>query len=358
MAAAVDIPAADSVTPSWLTARLRGAGYPDIDVRGLRHRPVGTGQTGKCVRFELALAQPGTGPASLIGKFPSDNALSRDSAVAMGIYEREVVFYRDLAPRLGIAVPRCYHAAIDAEGRQFVILMEDLAPARAGDQLAGCSVEVARAAVLQLVGLQAPTWCDPAIAERFAEPEDGFFSDMHGLYNRMLPAFMDRYGPSLDAAEADFIRRTGASPEAPLFQPVGTPFCLEHRDYRLDNLLIDDSVTPPRVTVVDWQGLRMGRPLNDVALCVAGGLEPDVRRQAEEGILRDYHAALVAAGVGDFDWARCWHEYRRAAFAGLGLTVIAAVAVEQTTRGDAMFTAMARRYARHGLEVGADEFLR
>jgi hypothetical protein len=109
---------------------------------------------------------------------------------------------------------------------------------------------------------------------------------------------------------------------------------------------------------VDWQGLRMGRPLNDVALCVAGGLEPEVRREVEAGILRDYHAALLGAGVHDFDWERCWFEYRRAAFAGLGLTVIASVAVAQTPRGDAMFTAMARRYARHGLDAGAEEFLR
>jgi hypothetical protein len=354
---APDIPQPESVTAAWLTERLREAGFARAAVRSLRSEAVGTGQTGKCVRYELELVQPGTAPSSLIGKFPSDDPLSRDSAVAMGIYEREVVFYRDLAPRLEISVPRCFHAAIDDQGRDFVILMEDLAPARPGDQLAGCSAEVARAAVLELVGLQAPTWCDAAMADRFAEPADGFFSDMHGLYNRMLPAFMARFEPGLADDEAGLIRRLGASPQAPLFQELGTPYCLEHRDYRLDNLLIDETVSPPRVTVVDWQGLRVGRPLNDVALCIAGGLDPAIRRAVEADILRDYHGALVAAGVGGFDWARCWREYRRAAFAGLGLTVIASVAVAQTPRGDAMFTAMARRYARHALDVGADEFL-
>lgn len=357
MTTAPDIPQPDAVTAAWLTERLREAGFPRAAVRALRGEPVGTGQTGKCVRYRLDLAEPGSAPSSLIGKFPSDDPLSRDSAVAMGIYEREVVFYRDLAPRLGISVPRCFHAAVEDDGRRFVILMEDLAPARPGDQLAGCSAEVARAAVLELVGLQAPTWCDAAIAERFAEPADGFFSDMHGLYSGVLPSFMDRFQARLAGDEADVVRRLGASPQAPLFQAVGLPFCLEHRDYRLDNLLIDETASPPRVTVVDWQGLRVGRPLNDVALCLAGGLDPDVRRAVEADIVRDYHAALVAAGVADFDRARCWQEYRRASFAGLGLTVIASVAVAQTPRGDAMFTAMARRYARHVLDVGADEFL-
>lgn len=352
------IPTPDTIDPHWLTARLRAAGYPDADVQGFTAETIGTGQVGKCVRYQLHLAdESGPAPQTLVGKFPSDNDLSRDSAVAMGIYEREVFFYRDLAPRLSIRVPRCYYADIVGQGPEFMILMEDLQPARQGDQLAGCSPEVARIAVLELVGLQAPTWCDDNLAARLAEPAGGFFSDMRGLYNQMLPGFMERFGASLGADEAAILQHVGACPEAPLFQPMGTPFCLEHRDYRLDNLLIDETVSPPSVVVVDWQGLRMGRPLNDVALCLAGSLEPAVRREVEEDILREYHAALLGSGVGEFSWERCWLEYRRASFAGFGLTVVAAMTVEQTVRGDAMFTAMARRYSRHALDVGAEEFL-
>jgi len=353
-----DIPTPETIDARWLTERLREGGHPSASVLGFTSKTIGTGQVGKCVRFDLDLAGGDEDtPRTLVGKFPSDNDLSRDSAVAMGIYEREVFFYRDLAPRLSIRVPRCYYADIRGQGPEFLILMEDMNPARQGDQLAGCSPEVARVAVLQLVGLQAPTWCDARLARRLAEPEGGFFSDMHGLYNQMLPGFLDRFAGSLTADEVAIISQVGASPAAPLFQPMGTPFCLEHRDYRLDNLLIDETADPPRVIVVDWQGLRMGRPLNDVALCLAGGLDPGVRRRVEEDILRAYHAALLNAGVTDFDWARCWLEYRRASFAGFGLTVVAAMTVEQTPRGDAMFTAMAQRYARHALDMNAEAFL-
>jgi hypothetical protein len=37
--------------------------------------------------------------------------------------------------------------------------------------------------------------------------------------------------------------------------------------------------------------------------------------------------------------------------------VIASMLVQQTERGDDMFTAMARRHARHALDLGAIEFL-
>ncbi len=353
-----DIPAIPNIEPSWLTERLLAAGFKGCEVASLSNETIGTGQTAACSRIAISYAHPDSdAPATLIAKYPSASDLSRDSAVAMGIYRREVEFYRDVAPKLTMALPAIYYADIDAQGAHFLILMEDLAPAEPGDQLKGCTPEVAHAAVMELVGLQAPTWCDQALGKRFMEPKDGFFSDMYGLYNQMLPEFERRFGNALADDELAIIKQLGASPNAPLFQPVGKPYCLEHRDYRLDNLMIADRRSPPRVFVVDWQGMRTGRPLNDVALCIAGGLQPTERAAVERDILRDYHNALVAAGISDFTWSQCWHEYRRASFAGFGLTVISAVAVEQTERGDAMFTAMAQRYGRHALDVDATEFL-
>ena len=353
-----NIPTPDTITAQWLTERLHDAGHIDAQVQGFTQQRFGTGQVGKCIRFELDLAAGGADvPRSLVGKFPSDNEVSREGAIALRIYSREVMFYRVLAQRVSIAIPKCYYADIIDEGPEFLILMEDLRPAEQGDQLRGCSVDVARTAVLELVGLQAPTWCDADLQERLAEPPDGFFADMHARYNEMLPGFLERYAARLAADEVDIITRMGESTSCPVYQPTGTPFCLEHRDYRLDNLLIDERTTPPKVTVVDWQGLKVGRPLNDVALCIAGGLDPKVRAKVEPDIVRDYHTALLTAGVQGFDWPACWHEYRRAAFAGFGLTIISAMVVEQTPRGDGMFIAMAQRYARHALDLGAGEFL-
>jgi len=352
------VPRIDDLDGPWLTRCLETNGIDGVEVRAVSTTPFGTGQTAACARLEIEYGAPAAGlPATLVAKYPSADPLSRDSAVAMGIYRREVEFYRDVAPRLSMRLPRCYYLGVDADGEDFLILMDDLAPARPGDQVAGCSPAVARAAVLELVGLQVPTWNDAALGARFAEPEDGFFQDMLGLYRRMLPTFVERFGDRLEPDELAVIRDLADAPGAPLFQDVGSPFCLEHRDYRLDNLMIDEGGAEPAVTVVDWQGMRTGRPLNDVALCLAGSLEPAERRRCEMPVLEEYHRALGAAGVAGFTWEQCWHEYRRAAFAGFGLTVVAAAAVEQTARGDAMFTAMARRYARHALDVDAAALL-
>jgi aminoglycoside phosphotransferase (APT) family kinase protein len=122
-------------------------------------------------------------------------------------------------------------------------------------------------------------------------------------------------------------------------------------------MLIDERDAPPRVTVVDWQSVKVGKPLNDVAYFLGASLLPEVRRDVERDIVAEYHAALGQAGIDDLDWQDCWDGYRRGAFAGFGVTVIASMIVEQTVRGDQMFIAMARRHARHALDVDAWEWL-
>jgi hypothetical protein len=353
------IPSPEELDAPWFTQRLREAGHRHASVSAVQRTPIGTGQIGRCFRYDLELAAGSEDtPTSLVGKFPSDSPASRETGVNLRNYYREVNFYREVAPELSIALPRCYYADIEGEGPEFVLVLEDMAPAEPGDQIRGCSPEVARAAVLELVGLQAPSWCrqDLARYDWLAATGDSDIT-MQDLYGGLLGPFLERYGQQLDEDERRIIAAVADAPDCPLFQPMGERFCLEHVDYRLDNMLIDTRGTTPRVTVVDWQSVRLGKPLNDVAYFLGAGLRPEDRRPVEEEIVRGYHRALTDAGVESFDWADCWEAYRQGTFAGFGVTVIASMLVEQTQRGDEMFTCMARRHARHALDHGAQSLL-
>lgn len=354
------IPAPDAVTPQWLTECLRAAGHDRVEVRDFRATRIGTGQIGLCLRYELDLAGADQDtPRSLVGKFPSDDPISRATGVQLRNYLKEVSFYRELKSRLDISTPRCYYAEIAGEGPEFALLLEDLAPASQGDQLAGCDVEVARAAVLELVGLHAPSWNRSEFrgVEWIGEPDAAGREQMRELYKALLPGFLDRYGARLASDEAAIIAAVAEAPHGPLFSGLRSPFALVHVDYRLDNLLIDRRCTPPGIAVVDWQSITLGSPLSDVAYFLGAGLLPQVRRAAETDIVRDYHRAVAARGVMDYPWEACWEDYRRGTFAGFGVTVIASMLVQQTDRGDEMFTAMAQRHSRHALDLGAGEFL-
>jgi hypothetical protein len=355
----VAIPTPESIDSTWLTRLLHANGHAGVRVIRFRAERIGTGQIGKCIRFALELEGDTAGaPTSLVGKFPSDDPLSCETGIQLGNYHREVQFYRQLARRIPISKPRCFFAAIEGRGADFAILLEDMAPARQGDQLAGCSVEVARAAVGELVKLHASTWQDHSllgldwIEER--TPEKG--GEWRELYRSSLAPFLTRFAPVLADDERDIIIRVAESKGPPFAYPR-EPWALVHIDYRLDNLLIDEHATPPRVAVVDWQSMVLQSPLSDLAYFLGGSLVPEVRRPVERELVCKYHAGLVAAGVRGYSLEQCWDDYRRAAFAGFAVTVIASVIVQETTRGNEMFTAMARRHARHALDLGSAEFL-
>ncbi|MGI9614912.1 MAG: phosphotransferase family protein [Acidimicrobiales bacterium] len=358
MGVASEIPGPADVDSEFLTGVL-GLNGIGSTVTGFTAEPVGTGQIGQCIRYQLELANDDEScPKTLVGKFASDDETSRATGVALRNYVREVRFYQEIQDRVSIRTPRCYHAAIEGDGPDFVLILEDLAPAVQGDQLRGCSPTVAEAAIGEAIGLHAPTWNDASFDELdwLAPRVDPAAPTRSDLYGQLLAPFFDRFRSRLEADEAAIIEKVATSTGAP-WNVDDDPTSLVHVDYRLDNILIDDRSDPPTVTVVDWQSVTIGNPLVDVAYFLGAGLQPEVRRETDDGIVRSYHRGLVEAGVADYSWDRCWADYRRASFHGFVITVIASTIVVETERGNDMFTAMAKRHARHALDLGAEEFL-
>jgi len=351
------IPTPDDLTIDWFEHLLRRHGHHRVEIRSFDAEPIGTGQIGRCLRFRFDYAEDDGAPATLVGKFPSDDPTSRAAGVALKNYLKEVTFYRELVERVSIRTPRCYFAEIVDAGPEFALVLEDLAPARPGNQLVGCEEPVARAAVLELVGLHAPGWNDRSLLGR-AWLDDGVGAGETATtdaYREQLPGFIDRYGSRLGDAHQRIIQAAGERSGA--FLPRRDPFSLIHVDYRLDNLLIDERSDPPAVTTVDWQSITLGPPLNDVAYFLGAGMLAEPRRAVEESIVREYHERLCGAGIDGYDWTACWNDYRRGAFAGFAVTVIASMLVQRTKRGDDMFVAMATRHSEHALDLGAEEFL-
>jgi aminoglycoside phosphotransferase (APT) family kinase protein len=125
-----------------------------------------------------------------------------------------------------------------------------------------------------------------------------------------------------------------------------------HGDFRLDNLLFGG----PRVAVVDWQTVKIGPALSDVAYFIGSALLPEVRRDHEAALVRSYHHQLAEAGV-TLPWDECWADYRRYPFDGLLMGIVASMLVARTPRGDDMFMAMVDRHGRQALDLGSAEFL-
>ena len=122
------IPTPESVDANWLTEQLNRNGFA-VEVASFEQKRIGTGQIGMCFRYDISYkGDAGNAPASLVGKFPSDDPSSRATGVQLKNFIKEVKFYQELQSKLSIATPKCYYSEIVGEGPDFMLLLEDLAP--------------------------------------------------------------------------------------------------------------------------------------------------------------------------------------------------------------------------------------
>lgn len=355
------VSAIDQISAPWLAEALEQAGFGRTSVRDFSVERVGTGQAAVSCRIRLEYADGGADlPQTIIAKFPSEDPASARGGAEQGTYMREVRFYAELRQHLTIRTPRCYLARIEGSGPAFVLLLEDLAPAEQGDQIAGCGAQLARAGVMQLVGLHAPSWENRSLLDHdwISYPTlPGRGERIARLYRGGLPHFMERCAHALPAEEIALLERLARADDFPSEHPVLQARCLTHNDYRLDNFLIDANRPADEMHVVDWQTYGLGNPMRDLSYFLGGCLEPDLRGALEEELLRDYLDRMRAAGVTDYDRDQCWTDYRLASFHGIMMAMAAMTFVARTERGDLLFTTMVHRHARQALETGADAFL-
>jgi hypothetical protein len=323
------------------------------EVGAVTHERIGDGLVGMNLRVRLHDHDPAL-PASLVAKLPSTDPTSRATGVALRNYEREVRFYADIAPTVDIRVPRCHHGEWDEATGDFVLLLEDMAPAVQGDQIAGCTVAVARTTVAELAKLHGPRWDDASLGEvdwlSRRGPDDA--ATLQGMWSMFIVGFEATYRRHLTDEQAAVLAEFGTKVAAWVTGRPAAPLAVTHGDFRLDNLLFGTAAGGPPVTAVDWQTPGHGAPVGDLSYFVGAGLLPDDRRAHERELVAEYAAALDGYGV-EVDAGWLWEQYRRESFAGVVMAVVASQIVGSSDRSEAMFTAMATRHLQQALDLDA-----
>ncbi len=333
------------ISARWLTAVFEHAGY-DVSINGVTIEPIGTGQMATCLRATPSYARTTDAPSSVVVKIASSDPNSRQAG-ARGAYMKEVRFYDELAASLPVATPTALWGAIDAERNDFALVLEDMRPARQGDQIAGCDVESVRRAAHNIAGLHAPRWCDPTLLDiEWLVPRPdaraSSVAELKAIVGFFTPGFITRYDGRLDANQVELLRWFASTIDEWLANDGGR-FALTHGDHRLDNLLFNPADDDRPVTVVDWQTLAVRNPVADISYLLGTSVEPALRREIEHEIVAEYHRQLVALGVDDYDLDTCFDDYRAQTPHALLLSVLGSMLTIQTDRGDDMFMAMMRR---------------
>ena len=339
------------ITPGWLTDALRGANViRDARVTSLEATILGegTGFIGELARLTLEYdrSEPGS-PTALIAKLPAAVPENRELGDLFRLYEREALFYQHLAARVELRTPRCYYIGMDTDRADFLLLLADLAPARVGDQVTGCSGAEVELALRDLAAFHAGWWEDPRLEGLDWMPtlnDPLIVGTLMQAYQDTWDQFLDRFQAGLTSSMLHTAERFGRHIDKIIDRLAEPPCTITHGDYRLDNMFFGTEDGEPVLTMIDWQVSAKGRGVFDVAYFLAGTLEPHERRASEVDILKCYHQNLADGGVRNYSFEQCLLDYRLSALYCLVYAVIAGGSVDLVNdRAVALATAIVER---------------
>ena len=153
------IKTADGITAEWLGAVLGAEGLELVGVEA-----IGTGQMSKSYRVRYC--RPQGEQESVVVKLAATDQNSRAAGVRLGVYQREVRFYRELATRTRCGpLAQCHPAVttLPTAGSRSCSRMSPLAAGRSDRRL---QRREARLAMHELARLHAPVFADPRSGRR------------------------------------------------------------------------------------------------------------------------------------------------------------------------------------------------
>ena len=306
--------APDSLSTEWLSQVL-GQPVESFSVKPLGE---GVGILGLVTRVNLV----GEGcPKTLIAKFQSPVVENRAVACTYDMYEREVAFYRDIAPTLTVRSPQCYHVDYDPASRAFIILLEDLQGYAIGDQVAGCSERECEQIVRTLARFHAETFETQAFETIQPHNSEAQVNGMQQGFTAGWPVVQTLF-PELitPQAKAVAMRLPDALPKL-LSDITRAPVCISHGDLRLDNVFFADD----HIALVDFQAISKSAPEHDLAYFLTQSPSDQVRNARDWVAL--YHEELSLCGVTyDIELSRA--RYRQCALYFLCYAVVICSALD------------------------------
>ena len=299
-----DIPILDdpgAINPNWLTKVL--AAQPNIDpcqVIDMTREDLnqGAGFVSQLVRVRMHYDERAEGaPLSVIIKMAPKNAETREFGKLLGLFQREVAFYKHFAEGNPCNPPRAYLAEISDSADTFTMVIEDLGPHDQEYILDGCTAVEAHAVMTVLGRQHAQYWKGKNLEGHDWIPNLAMMAPaLTALASGAVPKFLDQYGErmpqelrqALDLALPAF----GEMLDYAVKDPNQT---LCHMDSHLGNIQFQDG--QPRF--IDWQGFAMQTYSYDVSYFLNGNLTNELRRQNLDALLDSYHEALTKGGVDD-----------------------------------------------------------
>jgi hypothetical protein len=313
------------------------------------------------------------GRSAIFAKWPSQHLAVRRLGRLTGAYQREVMFYRELAGACPIRLPRPYFCGYEPGTGDFVLLLEDIATARPGDSLESSAAEVERALVTA-ARLHASWMDDGRLSQVSWLPAPGgpqvrryMRFELDRIRRAAAPG---RPAAGAMAALAPLLARLDGELDQFFQDGASRQQTLVHGDLHADQVLFPEpggpepggpgpgSPGPGRTgpgdpVLVDWQMAQRENVGIDTARLIVLSLSVPDRRAHEDRLLDAYRDALAAGGAPAYSRGDCRSDYRRGitrtAFVNAAFRLTAAGGTEAGGFHEVMNARIAAAAGDHGL---------
>jgi len=284
------------LTKEWAQAVLR-LHDADATVRAVETVAVHVGTT---TRVRLAIDHNSRHVARRwFVKLPSRNWRARLITALPRLLQTEARFYQQLAERVPLTIPVCL-AACSRLGRGTILVLADVTEQgfRAGTAVDTLDIQQACTAVRQLAQLHAHFWQDTTLATSYPWLADSV-RQLEDLLGSALAVPLMRRGLS----------KAGSLVPEKLHKPAlryaenrrkvmaflnDAPKTVTHHDCHPGNIFWQENGS---IGFLDWQLVRLGDGIGDIAYLLTTTLTPELRRQYEADLLTQYAETVKAQGA-------------------------------------------------------------
>ncbi len=347
----------DEITAQWLTHVLGETGaVTRSKVVGLEKKILGEGKglLSSVVRLGIEYDDKEEGaPDSLVVKIEPEGEDFRQVGEDLNAFEREIRFYREIAPGLNIRLPKVYYT-VD-EPPAYCMVMEDLSAYEPGDQLRGMHEWQVEDAVRKLAVVQAKYWNNKALDALEWMPTT---NNISGDYNEKWDSFVEHYSYLAGKRGVELGARVGEHLGWIESEVDSRQKTLVHMDLREDNLLFGEQGTAESVIILDWQLAVRSMGAFDVARLMGGSELRSDRLGHPYDVLKAWYRKLVEEGVTGYTWEDALYDFRLGALMTLTFPVhFHVVMIDATGRTKDLGMAICRRLFSAAVDIEAGSIL-
>jgi aminoglycoside/choline kinase family phosphotransferase len=241
-------------------------------------------------------------------------------ALQYNLYEKEIRFYTEIAPKSPIRVPGLIYSDFNSEAKKYILILEDCSCYKIVDQVEGLDYEQTKQAIISIADFHARWWDAPDLLsfDWIPKPHD----------DTLAMSFIDTFRNSWDLAVKsqeflDFLPEGGLEVGKKIYKHFpwllsGVPdenLTIVHFDYRADNMFFDSENSENPVITIDWQLPLISGGILDVAYLLSGSIKIDLRRKIETEIIKLYLKQLEENGITGLDFDTAWDAYLRSLMA-------------------------------------------